>query len=74
MKKRHTGLVVLVMLEITALIVIVVLGIMKMLKPDKEARTVRTTEATSEEVTQEATPAEAELQPKRIQKLPRKRK
>mgnify|MGYP004636351367 FL=1 len=60
MKKRHTGLVVLVMLEITALIVIVVLGIMKMLKPDKEARTVRTTEATSEEVTQEATPAEAE--------------
>lgn len=60
MRKRHTGLVVLVMLEITALIVIVVLGIMKMLKPDKEARTVRTTEATSEEVTQEATPAEAE--------------
>lgn len=60
MKKRHTGLVVLVMLEITALIVIVVLGIMKMLKPDKEARTVHTTEATSEEVTQEATPAEAE--------------
>ena len=60
MKKRHTGLVVLVMLEITALIVIVVLGIMKMLKPDKEARTVRTTEATSEEVTQEATPTEAE--------------
>ena len=60
MKKRHTGLVALVMLEITALIVIVVLGIMKMLKPDKEARTVRTTEATSEEVTQEATPAEAE--------------
>ena len=55
MKKRHTGLVVLVMLEITALIVIVVLGIMKMLKPDKEARTVRTTEATSEEVTQQAT-------------------
>lgn len=60
MKKRHTGLVVLVMLEITALIVIVVLGIMKMLKPDKEARTVHTTEATSEEVTQEATPTEAE--------------
>lgn len=60
MKKRHTGLVALVMLEITALIVIVVLGIMKMLKPDKEARTVHTTEATSEEVTQEATPAEAE--------------
>ena len=60
MKKRHTGLVVLVMLEITALIVIVVLGIMKMLKPDKEARTVHTTEATSEEVTREATPAEAE--------------
>lgn len=60
MKKRHTGLVVLVMLEITALIVIVVLGIMKMLKPDKEARTVHTTEATSEEVIQEATPAEAE--------------
>lgn len=60
MKKRHTGLVVLVMLEITALIVIVVLGIMKMLKPDKEARTVRTTEATSEEEPQEATPAEAE--------------
>lgn len=60
MRKRHTGLVVLVMLEITALIVIVVLGIMKMLKPDKEARTVRTTEATSEEVPQEATPAEAE--------------
>lgn len=60
MKKRHTGLVVLVMLEITALIVIVVLGIMKMLKPDKEARTVRTTEAISEEEPQEATPAEAE--------------
>ncbi len=60
MKKRHTGLVVLVMLEITALIVIVVLGIMKMLKPDKGARTVHTTEATSEEVIQEATPAEAE--------------
>lgn len=60
MKKRHTGLVVLVMLEITALIVIVALGIMKMLKPDKEARTVHTTEATSEEVTQEATPTEAE--------------
>lgn len=60
MRKRHTGLVVLVMLEITALIVIVVLGIMKMLKPDKEARTVCTTEVTSEEVTQEATPAEAE--------------
>ncbi len=60
MKKRHTGLVILVMLEIAALIVIVVLGVMKMLKPHKEARTVHTTEATSEEMVTEATPAEAE--------------
>lgn len=60
MKKRHTGLVILVMLEIAALIVIVVLGVMKMLKPHKEARTVHTTEATSEELVTEATPAEAE--------------
>ncbi len=60
MKKRHTALMILVMLEIAALIVIVILGVMKMLKPHKEARTVHTTEATSEEMVTEATPAEAE--------------
>lgn len=60
MKKRHTGLVILVMLEIAALVLIVILGVMKMLHPDKDTRQIHTTEAATTLPEQTATPEDAQ--------------
>ena len=72
-RKRHTGLVILIILEVIILAVVVILGIWKKLNPQKDTRTINTTEATTESTTEAAvteetattteaqTPAEPEL-------------
>ncbi|MBU5476916.1 hypothetical protein KQI72_09355 [Eubacterium sp. MSJ-21] len=61
-RKRHTGLVILIILEVIILAVVVILGIWKKLNPQKDTRTINTTEATTEEAVTEETATTTEAQ------------